>query len=354
MRYSLPFLILGIFGCSESEVAFSPVTPDVAQEGSISGQVCDDVKQVWLEGASVYTHIYDADGVTYDSRLTVTDSLGKWRLDKLPGDFEYTIYVAHRNQILQTFTATIPPGEHIETPPPTCFGDVDLSVAVVTGGFDDFSVLFTALGIGTYKTVDGQVGDEITQFLSDPVTMANYQVVFFDGGHQEDGVIYSDQPDATVDAVRQGISDYVNSGGTIFATDWSYDVVEQIFPNMIDFLGDDLVPDDAQQGEPGDITANVSDPDLVNAISVGQVDVVYDMSVWPLIEAVDPAVTVHLHADAPYRVGMDVAYVSQSPLLVSFDQGGGRVIFTTYRNAVNGTGDMLAVLQYMLADLQAE
>jgi len=353
MRSLVLFSAVGLLGCSESEVNFSPSEPLPTGEASIGGQVCDDARQVWLEGASVYTHVYDADGVAYDTRLTTTDAVGKWQLTDLPGDLDYTVYVAHRNEILQSFSVTVPAGEHVETPPPTCFGDVELSVAVVTGGFDDLTGLFTALGIGSYDTIDGQVGDEIVQFLSDPFTMANYQVVFFDGGHQEDGVIYSDAQDATVDTILQAIRDYVNSGGTILATDWSYDVVERAFPDRVDFLGDDTIADSAQQGEPGDLTATVQDTDLANALGKGQVDVVYDMSVWPLVESVSTDVTVHLSADAPYRVGMDVHYVPQSPLLVSFEEGGGRVILTTYRNSVNDTGDMLGVLQYMLGDLAA-
>ena len=351
---ALPLLLVALMGCSESEMNFRPSAPVPAGEASIGGQVCDDVRQVWLEGASVYTHLIDADGVAYDTRLTVTDTLGKWRLEQLPGDLDYTVYIAHRNEILQSFSVTVPAGEHVETPPPSCFGDVDLAVAVVTGGFDDLSGLFAALGIASYETVDGQVGDEITQFLSDPFTMANFQVVFFDGGHQEDGVIYSEVADTTVDTVLQGIRDYVNSGGTILATDWSYDVVERAFPDMIDFLGDDLIADSAQQGEPGNLTATVQDVDMANAIGAGQVEVVYDMSVWPLVESTSPDVVVHLAGDAPYRVGMDVQHVSQSPLLLSFEQGGGRVIFTTYRNSVNNSGDMLGILQYLLAELQFE
>jgi len=351
---ALLLLPIALLGCSESEMNFTPSTPEITGDASIGGQVCDEVRQVWLEGASVYTHIYDGDGVAYDTRLTTTDALGKWRLEELPGGLDYTVYVAHRNEILQTFTVNVPSGEHVETPPPSCFGDVDLSVAVVSGGFDDLSVLFTALGIGSYEVVDGQVGDEIVQFLSDPFTMANYQVIFFDGGHQEEGVIYSDVPDPTVDAVLQGIRDYVNSGGTIMATDWSYDVVERVFPDRIDFLGDDTVADSAQQGEPGNIPATIQDVDMANAVGLGQVDVVYDMPVWPLVESVSPEVVVHLAGNAPYRVGMDVHHVAQSPLLVSFEEGGGRVVFTTYRNSVNTSSDMLGIFQYLLADLQLE
>ena len=45
----------------------------VATDGEIIGQLCNEELQVWMVGATVYTHLYDDDGVVYD---TVTDING--------------------------------------------------------------------------------------------------------------------------------------------------------------------------------------------------------------------------------------------------------------------------------------
>ena len=71
-------LLLG--ACSENEVNFRDVPPDVPRDGGITGQLCDEVRQVWLEGATVYTHLYDDDGVIYDTVTDVTDAEGRVEL----------------------------------------------------------------------------------------------------------------------------------------------------------------------------------------------------------------------------------------------------------------------------------
>ena len=104
----------------------------------------------------------------------------------------------------------------------------------------------------------------------------------------------------------------------------------------------------------GDITADIADPDLAEHLQLAQVDVAYELAVWPLIESVGEEVTVHLTGDVQWRDGQQIHEASDSPLLVSFPQGGGQVYFTTYRNSTNSEGNALAALQYLLSDLNTE
>jgi hypothetical protein len=76
--------------------------------------------------------------------------------------------------------------------------------------------------------------------------------------------------------------------------------------------------------------------------------VTYDLAVWPLIEGVDPAVSVQLQGDAPWRVGLTSGTVPASPLLVSFDEGQGSVVFTTYRNTANFTNESIVGVLYTI------
>jgi hypothetical protein len=41
----------------------------------------------------------------------------------------------------------------------------------------------------------------------------------------------------------------VNNGGSVYASDWAYDVVEIGWPDRVDFVGADEIPNDAQLGE---------------------------------------------------------------------------------------------------------
>src|SRR5690606_9258211 len=136
-------------------------------------------------------------------------------------------------------------------PPPPCFGQTDLRVAIISGAYDDMEAVFEALGVEGYHLVDGQKGDEIVDFLSDVGNVAEYDVLFFDGGHREEDVIWGTAPG--VASVQATVRSFVEGGGTVYATDWAYDVVEQIWPDQIEFAGDDLVPDAAQMGETGEV-----------------------------------------------------------------------------------------------------
>lgn len=351
MRTALAGLALAsLAACSENEVSFNTIPPDVPTDGEIIGQLCNEELQVWLEGATVYTHLYDDGGVVYDTVTDVTDVEGRFSL-AVPSLRTYDVYVAYGNEIVSTYQVEVGDNEQVEIPPPACFGDVELSVAVVTGAYDDLAVLFQTLGIATYKEVNGQATSELEDFLRDPAVMAEYQVIFFDGGHKEDGFIYP-SGDPLVEEIRTNLRTYVQNGGVVFASDWAYDVVEQTWPAMVDFLGDDADPDAAQKGEPGDVNAVVADEFMSAALGFGQVTVAYDMSVYPVIEGVDPGTRVYLTGDIPWRNGQAIETLPASPIAVSFEDGSGRVYFTGYRNAANGAGDMLETLRYLLDAVQ--
>jgi hypothetical protein len=52
-----------------------------------------------------------------------------------------------------------------------------------------------------------------------------------------------------------------------------------------------------------------------------------------------------------YREGTAIYTLPSSPILVSFSAGNGRVFFSTFRVAKNGTNDMLLTLQYAMYSL---
>lgn len=343
-----PLLLLG--ACSESDFNFSNVpAPQPIGELLIRGQVCDPELQIWMEGALVYTHLYDEDGVVFDTVTDTTDAEGRYTLEGLAGGYEYEIYVQKGQSLIEKFRAKLPEDGNLDIPPPPCFGEVDMQVAVITGAYDDMEKVFQIIGVGGYHLINGQVGSEIVDFFASVENLAEYQVIFFNGGHKEEGVIYGDGPE--VQGVRNTLRTWVEGGGTLYVTDWAYDVVETIWPDPLDFLGDDSVPDAAQRGEPGTIQATVVDPGLLAAVGVPAANVVYDLSEWPLIEDVSEGTTVYLEGDAQYRVGFDVYTVPKSPLLVEFPAGDGRVIVSTFRNSANSSGESLAILQALISTL---
>jgi hypothetical protein len=347
MRATLaPLALLLASACSDQEFNFQNIPPP-AGDLSLSGRVCNPVTHTWLADALVYTHLYDRYDVVYDSRSDTTDDDGRWTLTDLVGEQDYEIYVQVGHDILDKFIVTL--GETDGTlPDPACAGTPELNVAVITGAYDELAPILEAAGLTGARVIDGQASSEIVDFLTDPAAMAEYDVVFFDGGHREDGVIYGTGPIAQVhDTVRN----YVAAGGVVFASDWAYDVVEQVWPAKLEFYGDDAVPDEAQVGDAGIVAAEVVDPDLELTLGEPQVEVNYDLPVWPVIESANNNVTVYLQGDAPWRVGLDAGVVRDAPLLVGFDDGDGRVLLSTYRNAANDSDAMLSVLLTLISAL---
>jgi len=99
------------------------------------------------------------------------------------------------------------------------------------------------------------------------------------------------------------------------------------------------------------LSADVADQTLAEWLDSEEMDIEYDLPVWPPIEEVSGYVTTHLTGDVSYREGQDTTALTDVPLLVSFSSGDGRVVFSTFRIAKNGTSDMMLALQYMMYSL---
>lgn len=336
---ALPVFGLLLFGCTEQEFNVQNIPPP-AGDLRISGSVCHPVTGLWLEDALVYTHLYNDDDIVYDSRSDYTDATGRYELTDLIADKPYEIYVQLGQDIIDGFVIDLGT-EDVEIPAPVCAEDVAIDVAVITGAYDELEPVLEAIGVTGVRIIDGQAGTEIVDFLTDPLAMAEFDMIFFDGGHREDGVIYGDGP---INVVRDALQSYVQQGGVIFASDWAYDVVESVWPDAVDFYGDDTVPDSAQVGEPGTIEADVVDQALATTISAEELEITYDLPVWPLVENASSSVDVLLSGDAPWRKGFETGTVRDSPLLLTFEDGDGQVLFTTYRNSANNNQAMLGVL----------
>ncbi len=346
MRFSaLSLLVLA--ACSEREFSVTSTPEVVPRDAHIKGRVCDPVTQRWLEGAMVYTNLFDEGGVVYDTSVSLSDSDGRWEFT-VPGERTYDVYVQIGNDVVEQIQVTVSEGETVEVPDPPCFQELDANVAVVTGDWDDLGRVFPTIGITDWTIVNGQTGLEIIDFLTDDANLGEYDALFFDGGHLEAGIFYGPPDDPTVAAVHSALRRWVRNGGYLFASDWSYDVIEQIWPDEIEFFGDDLVPDAAQVGEPGTVTADLMDEDLADVIQAAQIDLTYDIPVWPVAEEVGENAKIWMIGAPDFRLGFDVYRMEDSPLLVSFQKGDGRVVFSSFRLSVNEDENLRKSLRVLL------
>jgi hypothetical protein len=352
---SLGCLIIGASGLSACNEASFFVKPDVEargpQPGSISGRVCDPSGRTWLSDATVYTHLIDGAGSLYDTRTVYTDRDGKWTLEELPPEVTYDVYVQYGDEVIDFFAVEVEDSAAVVLEDPDCFDPLALDVAVVTGDYDSFDVVLDNMGFANYTLVDGLSEADLADFLGDVEAMKAYDIIFFNGGHIEDGIVYGLDGVTADPVLMANVVEYVEGGGAIYASDWAYDVVETGWPDRVDFVGDDETPDAAQVGEYGVVQATVADAALAEWLGAETMSIEYDLPVWPPIESVDPSVTSHLQGGVSYRVGTETYNLADVPLLVSYTAGEGKVVFSTFRVAKNGTSEMLEVLQYIMYNL---
>ncbi len=353
MSRLLTLSLLVLVGCSDTQLSYTKEDPVVILPGSISGRVCDPSGRLWLPDALAYVNLMDDEGIIYQTVQAYSDTDGRWVLDDIPGEREYTVYVQYGNEILATETVYVASAESVELPEPDCFDPVSLDIAIVTGDYDNFDLVLNQLGFTNYETIDGQDGDELNTFLGDPEELGRFDIIFFNGGFVEDGTIYdtTDPTNAQTAQNVQNVVDYVNGGGVIFGSDWSYDLVERGWADRIDWVGADEVPDDAQKGDYDLVNAAVSDASLAEFLGKEYLDIQYDLPVWPPIESIASGVSVHLSGTVPYSDGLSEYTLTAVPLLVSFNSEQGKVAFSTFRVVPNSSEDMLAIIQYMLYEL---
>ncbi|TVQ94040.1 MAG: hypothetical protein EA397_02710 [Deltaproteobacteria bacterium] len=346
-------LLFSFAACNDT--GFTAAGPDALlnRQASITGRVCHPSGSRWLSDALVYANVFrEVDGVrkVVDTVQAFTDRDGYYTLSDLAPNTEYLVYTQYRNQVIDQQVHFVRTGEDLVVPEPSCFDPEAMNIAVIVGAYDDMERMLDSMGFLNYTIIDGSDADELRAFLSDGANLEPYDVLFFNGGIIEEGIIYntSDPSDPTPPLVHQVLGDYVWEGGSLVASDWSYDVVEQVWPDAIDFLGDDNVPNAAQLGEYGTVNAVVTDDSVADFIGQSSLTIEYDLPVWPPIVNVEDYVSVHMRGNVSYREGTQSQQLEDSPLMVSFSGGRGRVAFATFRVAANQSQPMQATFQYIM------
>ncbi len=265
-------------------------------------------------------------------------------------------------------------------------------MAVVMGDFDSIEDVLAKLGFGESQGGKLKVGTEkftlyngrsdsatllpasvppVTKLFEDAdgdgdgrADIFNYQIVFVNCGQSR-----AFDFDASKKAILRS---YVQGGGRLYVSDQAYGVVEDTFPEFIDFLGSDTTPSAiaetafaAYQGDEG-ITVNASvDPVLkawLQSVSCttgscvqadGTVKIEGFLIGWAVINGPQTS-SANLKTWVQGPVSYETTQNVNKPLTVSFDFGTGRVTYTSYHNE-EGLGITLSpqqrILQYLVFEL---
>jgi hypothetical protein len=310
--------------------------PDT-ETGSVRGRVCAPDGETWLSGAEISVIL--ADGTVID---TTTDGNGRWRLNGLPqgpvvidirsGSFDTTITV----EVVADTVVTLPE-EDCE------LVDEDIRIAVVAGEWDRVRDVLVNVGVD-----EGVISDYASSWspslLNDYETLASYDIVFINCGAEEfDYVGTSIQ--------RDNLRQYVRNGGSLYASDLAYDVVEMIFPSAIEFWGDDSVNDSAQTGAVGSYSGTVLDSSLSAGLGTTSIQLNYPLPVWAVMEGVGVGTTIHISGDADVEELFETTSLSNVPHTVSFEAGAGKVVFSSFHQEPGVNVQQEQVLRMLMFQL---
>ncbi len=139
-----------------------------------------------------------------------------------------------------------------------------------------------------------------------------------------------------VDRLKKSLRRFVAGGGTLYASDWQFDLLHIAFPEMIDEAK-------VGRGEVQKVTADVVDPGLRKRLGP-TIPLRFEKSDWRPAAFTGRDVTTYLKGE--YRLTSGDRQTG--PLLVSFPVGDGTVIFTSFHNEAQNNDVEKELLRYLV------
>ncbi|MFO0666880.1 MAG: hypothetical protein U0174_23215 [Polyangiaceae bacterium] len=207
-------------------------------------------------------------------------------------------------------------------------GDTIPKIGIVQGEWDAIQDALGDLGIEEF---DMPAGGKVIGSASD---MSKYHIIFLPCSGQANFGNPSCTPPPVGAALQKNLRDYVQSGGKVYVSDWSYEYVRQTWPGFITWAGQSGTMGSGCLDEVYEGKAQFDDPSL-NAwmTAINETNATLEGS-WTHITSVNPQpgedengkpVTITPKVWASTLVGGQ-----PRPSTVSFQDKCGRVLFSTY------------------------
>ena len=234
-------------------------------------------------------------------------------------------------------------------------------IAVVQGDFDSMNDVLLRLDISStlYEGfIAGPVYDEeidpdinalkIEALLRDRndsgrSAMFAYDAVFLNSGVRGLGEYKynSVDPDNALvsdEIVLENVQDFVDGGNTLVLSDWAGDLVEAIWPTTKFSLSTRAFVETiyawipSQVGTSESLLVDVMNEDAKLDLGTDNISLSFDFSYWTAMESVADDVDIYLRGDIEYRISDGEGYgtLEDVPLLVGFNVGRGRVVFSSF------------------------
>jgi hypothetical protein len=299
--------------------------------GQLTGWVCAPNQISAVPAAFVEVQVGDA-------ILTArTDTDGKYVLDDVPvGE---AIVRAWKGSYSGSTSAPISSATMAEAEGPCLDEDIP-AIAVVSGEYDDIGAILTELGI-PYDSYDGLSIDG-RDLLTDPSALGEYDIVFLNCGLSYD---YMSEDDFTT--IAANLEDFADDGGSLYASDWAYYLVERTWPDLVEFMGDGTMWAPAL-GVASTYAMDVEDEDVAIVLGAETTDITYDLDVWVVALGYGGDGEPLLSGEYSYWINdyQDTS-VAEGPAAVLLP-GDGPVLWTSFHNETQVSADVGALLQHFV------
>lgn len=309
--------------------------PVPGEEGAVQGRVCSPDGGTWLVDATASITLSPTEVVTDQ-----TDVDGRYLLEHVPSGPQ--TLVIEKGSFRSELSVDIPAGGVLTLPDDNCQLETDeLRIAVVRGSqYDHVENVLSNIGVDI-TTLDIYDGDWAETLLGADERVRDYDILFLNCRSAEP--VYVASPE-----MQQRLRDYVRDGGSLHASDQAYDLIEVTWPDKIDFLGDDALRGQADQGAIADVTATVVDDNLAAGLGRDTATLHYALETWSTMTAVADDVDVYLTADSPLLNGTTLTDV---PQIVGFHDGEGRVLYSSFHQEPGSNPDQVTILELLMFEL---
>jgi hypothetical protein len=357
-RRLIPALVLAslLAGCDACDV--DPLS-DIPEPGSISGRVCDPGENRGIFGARVWVVIEYGDGNTGEIEAT-TDAEGNFVIDDVPIG-SYTVYVQRGSFRQQVEAVEVEEATLTEIDSSACIAPE--VVMTVYDGHDNVEVVLSRLGYGNFDVVDtlhewDEHDENTASWLVDHFAIyedfSHNDILFINCAAHEWAIDNATSGD--MEQVWANLRRFIADGGSIYMSDWAYDIFEELYPEAVDWLGDDLIYNEAEQGLEQAFVGDVLDEDMATVLGRDRASLKYDFSRIAMPDTLGEGTRAMITADIeiegldgqPYDATAVPVLIEHRPPL---NEGEGRIIYTTFHNGANNTEAMDEVLRAIVYSL---
>lgn len=333
----------------------------VPEPGSISGRICDPAEARGIYGARVWVNLVTGDGSEHPIETT-TDEDGRFLLEGVPVG-TYDVYVTRGS-----FHATVTDIEVFEDEltaldeAETCI-EPEVSFTVYDG-HDSVEQVLERIGYSVTNLVDTRherdEHDENTPSwlvleFGDYDAFKDNDILFINCAAHEWAI--DNASPTEILRVTENLRRFVAEGGSIYLSDWSYDLLELLYPEAVDWFGDDEVRDEAQVGRQQIFVGTVHDEDIKTILGRDRASLKYEQSQIAVPVALGEGSRALITADILVRDGGSDETFTDVPVLLEHrpptadGPSDGRIIFTTFHNGSDNTDAMDEVLRAIVYSL---